>query len=158
MKGVGHIAHMGKTTNMRAIQKLTSGELLTKHVMRKKYIYTKIHTYLSYFSTQSPSEFRHLSYRGTSFCSSVPKKPAACELSHVLYCETLNKLQWVIQNKRRGMLTSCVVLLHDNAPPHRAPCTHTLLEHFNWELYDHTPYSPHLAPSNYNCLPSWRTS
>jgi hypothetical protein len=24
------------------------------------------------------------------------------------------------------------------------------LEHFNWELFDHAPYSPDLAPSNYH--------
>jgi transposase len=24
-----------------------------------------------------------------------------------------------------------------------------MLEHFNWELFDHPPYSPDLAPSNY---------
>jgi hypothetical protein len=33
------------------------------------------------------------------------------------------------------------------------------MEHFNWELFDHPPYSPNLAPSDYhlftyrkNCL------
>jgi hypothetical protein len=38
-----------------------------------------------------------------------------------------------------------------------------LLEHFNWELFDHLPYSPDLAPSNYhlftylkNCFRSLR--
>jgi histone-lysine N-methyltransferase SETMAR len=24
------------------------------------------------------------------------------------------------------------------------------LQHFNWELFDHPPYSPDLAPNNYN--------
>jgi hypothetical protein len=24
------------------------------------------------------------------------------------------------------------------------------LEHFNWELFDHLPYSPELAPSDYH--------
>ncbi|KAJ4428174.1 hypothetical protein ANN_24189 [Periplaneta americana] len=36
------------------------------------------------------------------------------------YCETLRKLRRAIQNKRRGMLTAGVVLLHDNARPHTA--------------------------------------
>jgi histone-lysine N-methyltransferase SETMAR len=66
------------------------------------------------------------------------------------YCETLKKLCRAIQNKRYGMLTSSVVLLHDNALPHTAACTLALLEHFDWELFDHPPYSPNLAPSNYN--------
>jgi hypothetical protein len=37
-----------------------------------------------------------------------------------------------IQNKRYGMLTSSVVLLHDNAHPHTAACTQALLVHFIW--------------------------
>jgi hypothetical protein len=56
-------------------------------------------------------------------------------------CETVKILFKAIRNKRRGMLKSGVVL-HDNARPHTAP----LLEHFNWELSDHTSYSPDLAP------------
>ena len=34
------------------------------------------------------------------------------------YCETVRKLRWAIQNKRRGMLSSGIVLFHDNARPH----------------------------------------
>jgi hypothetical protein len=47
-----------------------------------------------------------------------------------------------IQNKRRGMLTYGIVLLRDNAHPLTAVRTPALLEHFNWELFDHPPYSP----------------
>jgi hypothetical protein len=46
------------------------------------------------------------------------------------------------------MLTYGVVLLHDNALPRTAARTRELLEHFDWELFDHTPYSPDLAPSD----------
>jgi transposase len=50
------------------------------------------------------------------------------------------------------MLTYGVVLLHDIARPHTstAACTRALLEHFNWELFDHPLYSPDLAPSDYH--------
>jgi hypothetical protein len=47
------------------------------------------------------------------------------------------------------MMTSGVVLLHDNAHPHTAAHTQALLEHFNWELFDHPPYCPDLALSDY---------
>jgi hypothetical protein len=40
-----------------------------------------------------------------------------------IYCRTLKKLHRAIQNKRRGMLTSSVVLLDDNARLHTAACT-----------------------------------
>jgi hypothetical protein len=38
-------------------------------------------------------------------------------------CETLKKMQRAIQNNRRGILTSIVVLLHDDARLHTAACT-----------------------------------
>jgi hypothetical protein len=44
-----------------------------------------------------------------------------------VYRETLQKLRRVIQNKRRGMLTSGVVLLQDNGLPHTAAGTRALL-------------------------------
>jgi hypothetical protein len=56
------------------------------------------------------------------------------------------------------MLTSGVVLLHDNARPHTAAGTRALLEHFNWELFDHPPDSPDFPPSDYHLftyLKSW---
>jgi transposase len=65
-----------------------------------------------------------------------------------VYCETLRKLSRAIQNKRRGMLTYGVVLLHDIACQHTAACTRALLEHFNWELLDYPSYSPDPTPSN----------
>jgi hypothetical protein len=48
------------------------------------------------------------------------------------------------------MLTSGVVLLHNNALSHSAARTRALLEHFNWELFDHPPYNTDLAPSDYH--------
>jgi hypothetical protein len=43
-----------------------------------------------------------------------------------VYCEALQKLHMAIQNKRRGMMTSGVVLLHANACSHTAPHTQAL--------------------------------
>jgi hypothetical protein len=54
-----------------------------------------------------------------------------------VYCETLTKL--------REILTSSVVFLYDNHV-----CIRALLEHFNWELFDHPPYSPNLTASKYD--------
>jgi len=69
-----------------------------------------------------------------------------------VYCETLNKLRRSIQNKQRGMLTKGVVLLHYNAQPHTA-ASHRgwhkcFNQAFNWEIFDHPPYTPDLAPSD----------
>jgi transposase len=48
------------------------------------------------------------------------------------------------------MLISGVLILYDNAPPHTAARTGALLRHFNWELFEHPPYDPDLAPSGYH--------
>ena len=66
------------------------------------------------------------------------------------YCEILKKLRRAIENKRRGMLTSGVVLLHDSACPHTAAHTQALLQKFCWDLFDHQPYSPDLALSDFH--------
>jgi hypothetical protein len=65
-----------------------------------------------------------------------------------VYCEKTRKLDMAIQNRRHGMLTYSVVLLYDSACPHTSTAAHTqaLLDHFNWKLFDHPPYSPDLAP------------
>jgi histone-lysine N-methyltransferase SETMAR len=67
-----------------------------------------------------------------------------------VYCETLKKLHMAIQNKRRGMLTSGLVLIHDNERPHTAAGTRALRDHFNLESFGHPLYSPDLAPSDYH--------
>jgi hypothetical protein len=71
-------------------------------------------------------------------------------LTSEAYCETLRKMHRAGKNKKRGMLTYHVALLHDNARPHTAARTPALLRHFNWELFDHPPYNPDLAPSDYH--------
>ena len=67
-----------------------------------------------------------------------------------VYCEMLNKLQRLIQKKRSGVLTKSVLLLHDNTRPHTTARTSDLIKLFNWEIFDHPPYSPDLAPSDYH--------
>ncbi|GFT17399.1 histone-lysine N-methyltransferase SETMAR [Trichonephila clavipes] len=66
------------------------------------------------------------------------------------YCATLTKLRRAIQNKRRGLLTSGVLLLHDNARPHSAINTQNLIRSFGWEQIDHPPYSPDFSPSDFH--------
>jgi histone-lysine N-methyltransferase SETMAR len=62
--------------------------------------------------------------------------------------QNTKKTRRVIQNSRCGMLTYGIVLHHNNA--RTAARTRALLEHFNWKLFDHPPYSPDLAPSDYH--------
>jgi hypothetical protein len=48
------------------------------------------------------------------------------------------KIRRAIQNKRRGMLSAGIVFLHDNARPHTARWTASLLQEFIWEVFNHT--------------------
>ena len=66
-----------------------------------------------------------------------------------VYCEMLHKLRRSIQNKRRGMLSKGVVLLH-NTRPLTVARTNALIKLFNWAIFDHPPYSPYPAPSDYH--------
>lgn len=66
------------------------------------------------------------------------------------YCATIQRLRRAIQNKRRGMLSSGIVLLHDNARPHTAAATTNLLQRLQWDVFDHPAYSPDLAPSDFH--------
>ena len=66
------------------------------------------------------------------------------------YCSTLTNLRRAIQNKRRGMLSRGILLLHDNARPHTSAQTQNHIATLGWKQLNHPPYSPDLAPSDYH--------
>ena len=67
------------------------------------------------------------------------------------YCEMLrDDLRPAIRTKRRGLLSRGVILLHDNARPHSAARTIEALQQMKFEVMEHPPYSPDLAPSDFH--------
>jgi hypothetical protein len=70
------------------------------------------------------------------------------------YQETPNRLKEAIRCKIPGLLTKGfgVFLLHDNALQHSAAATVNLLNSWGWEILPHPPYSPDLAPSDFDLL------
>jgi len=67
------------------------------------------------------------------------------------YCAmSQNKLKPAICKKRRGMLSKKVLLHLDNARPHTAEATVETVQQAGFELLQHPPYSPDLAPSDYH--------
>lgn len=66
------------------------------------------------------------------------------------YCAVLRELRDSIRRKRPTLLTDGVLLLHDNARPHVARATQETIRQLNWEVLDHPPYSPDLAPSDFH--------
>jgi len=48
------------------------------------------------------------------------------------------------------MLSWGVVMIRDNTRPHTATTMQNLITTFGWEQFDHPPYSPDLAPSDFH--------
>ena len=62
----------------------------------------------------------------------------------------LVQLMDILKEKRRGKFTKAVLFLHDNAPTHRALATQKKLAYLGFQCQ---PYSPDLAPSDYQLFP-----
>jgi hypothetical protein len=59
------------------------------------------------------------------------------------------KIGRIIQNKRHGVLTAGVMLLHCNVHSHTAAYTRALMEYLNQKLSNHLSYSADLIPNDY---------
>jgi len=57
------------------------------------------------------------------------------------------------KSPRSGKVTKGGLFLHDIAPAHRALATHKKLAYLSFHCLDRTPYSPDLAPSDYDLFP-----
>jgi histone-lysine N-methyltransferase SETMAR len=69
------------------------------------------------------------------------------------YSSLLVQLKDILKERRLGKVTKVVLLLHDNAPAHRALATRKKLAYLGFQCLDHQPYSPDLAPSDYLLFP-----
>jgi hypothetical protein len=69
------------------------------------------------------------------------------------YCQQLLRLEEASQQKRPARRHG-VILQHDNARPHTANMTKTVIHELDWEILPHPPYSPDLAPTDYHLFPS----
>lgn len=69
------------------------------------------------------------------------------------YAEQLRQLREDIKAKRRGKLSRGVLLLHDNAPAHRSQQAVDAAASCGFEVLEHPPYSPDLAPSDFHLFP-----
>ena len=68
------------------------------------------------------------------------------------YASLLLKLLDTIKEKRRGMLTRGVWLLHNNAPIHKSMIAQQAVRDCGFVQLDHPAYSPDQAPSDYFLL------
>ena len=61
----------------------------------------------------------------------------------------VNELKPAVRSKRRGILSKIVLLLHDNARPHKAAPTVDTPRFLKFEVLKHPPYSTELAPLDF---------
>jgi histone-lysine N-methyltransferase SETMAR len=82
--------------------------------------------------------------------------PSSSTINAAAYQETLKRLKESIQKKRPVLLTTFLLLLHDNAQHHRAAATVSLLNPWGWEIRPLPPYSPNMAPSDFHLFPKMK--
>jgi histone-lysine N-methyltransferase SETMAR len=65
------------------------------------------------------------------------------------YCQQLDRVNECLKEKRPHLVNRKeVVFRQDNARPHVSEMTQQKINELNWEILDHPPYSPDLAPSD----------
>ena len=84
----------------------------------------------------------------------VDSKQQAATFNAGAYCTILEELRAAIKQICPGMLTKCVLFLHDDARPHSAKMIQQFLQYFWWEFLEHPVYSPDLVPSDYHLFPA----
>jgi histone-lysine N-methyltransferase SETMAR len=77
--------------------------------------------------------------------------PRGNTVNSVTYADLLkNHLRPAVKSKRRGLLSTGVLLQHDNARPHTAHSTVVTTQDLSFECLSHPPYSPDLAHSDFH--------
>ena len=77
--------------------------------------------------------------------------PRGSTVTSATYSNLLREnLKQAIRQKRRGLLTTGVCLLHDNARPHTAIATVSTIEKLRFECIPQPPCSPDLAPLDFH--------
>jgi len=61
-----------------------------------------------------------------------------------------NHLLPAIKSERHGLLSTGVLLQHDNARPHTARATVATMQDLSFKCLPHPPYSPDLAQSDFH--------
>ena len=72
-------------------------------------------------------------------------------INATVYYQTLEKLKRAILNHRRDLLSSGIVLLHNNAQPHNTAVTHVTLQKFKRNVY-HPLHGPELASCDFHLV------
>jgi len=95
-------------------------------------------------------------YKGVVYFELLPRNQT---INSDVYCQQLMKLDEAIKEKRPELANRRgLVFHHDNARPHTSLATRRKLLELGWEVMQHPPYSPDLAPSDYHLFRSLQNS
>ena len=72
------------------------------------------------------------------------------------YAKLLRQLREAIKAKRPGKLTKGVLFHQDNAPAHKSAIAMATVHACGFQVVDHPPYSPDLAPSDFHLFPNMK--
>ena len=92
----------------------------------------------------APRKFSH-----TTISWQIDYMPHKTTITGAYYAGLMGKLRQAIKQKRQGMLTAGVLLLHDNTPVHKLWVAQAAIWECGFEQLNHPPYSPDLVPSDY---------
>lgn len=71
------------------------------------------------------------------------------------YCEQLDKLNENLKKMRPSLVNRKGVTFHqDNARPHTSKITSKKIKDLGWEVMEHPPYSPDIAPTDFHLFRS----
>jgi histone-lysine N-methyltransferase SETMAR len=64
----------------------------------------------------------------------------------------VNELHPQVKEQQRGLLSTGVILHHDNALEHASRLVSSTISNLKYKLLRHPPYSSDLAPSDFFCF------
>jgi len=74
-------------------------------------------------------------------------------MNGIYYADLIDKLCLAVRKKRPGKLAKTMIFHQDNAPCHKSAAAVAAIKKAGFELLDHPPYSPDLAPPDYHLFP-----
>ena len=80
--------------------------------------------------------------------------PKRSTITGMYYANLLDLLRTAIREKRRGILSKCVLLQQDNARVPTCKVAMDAVERNGYELIPNPAYSPDLAPSDFVLFPN----
>jgi hypothetical protein len=87
-------------------------------------------------------------YKGPILEHYMPRESTVTSAKHSKFLR--ENLKPEIRQKRCGLLTMGVCLLHDNPRPHNAAATVWTIQELQFECIPHPPHSPNIAPSDFH--------